>query len=127
MSRDKGQLHQHLDSFICIHCGNAIGLPESGTQHRNHCSRCLWSLHVDIRPGDRRSGCKGEMEPIGVWIRAKREWAIIHRCTKRSAVKTNRIAGDDAEISLLALALRPVMDLPFPADLVLRKMTNGAY
>ena len=33
-------------------------VPEgAGSNHRNHCPNCLYSLHVDIEPGDRESEC----------------------------------------------------------------------
>ena len=36
----------------------------------------------------------------------------------------NRIAGDDNEGALLALALRPVMILPFPAERLMAGLKN---
>ncbi len=56
------------------------------------------------------------MEPIGVEVRADGEWALIHRCTSCGAVRFNRIAGDDQELALLQLALRPLARPPFPLD-----------
>lgn len=87
-----------------------------GTRHRNHCPFCLWSRHVDQQPGDRASGCRAAMEPIGIDVRNDGEWAIIHRCTGCNTLRTNRIAGDDQELSLLQLALRPLANPPFPLD-----------
>ena len=87
-----------------------------GTHHRNHCPRCLWSLHVDLTPGDRRCGCKGAMEPIAVWVRRGGEWTVLHRCTRCGAIRPNRIAGDDNELALMSLAVRPLAAPPFPLD-----------
>ncbi len=56
------------------------------------------------------------MAPIGIEVRADGEWAIIHRCTRCRAIRTNRIAGDDQELALLQLALRPLANPPFPLD-----------
>ena len=56
------------------------------------------------------------MEPIGIEVRATGEWAIIHRCAGCAVLRTNRIAGDDAERALLALALRPIARPAFPLD-----------
>lgn len=59
------------------------------------------------------------MEPIGVEVRGgdrAGEWAIIHRCRSCGVIKVNRIAGDDSERSLLALALRPLARPAFPLD-----------
>jgi hypothetical protein len=41
---------------------------------------------------------------------------LIHRCNGCGALKGNRIAGDDNEIALFSLAVRPVAQLPFPLD-----------
>lgn len=71
---------------------------------------------MDLAPGDRRSGCRGDMEPIAVWIRRGGEWAIIHRCQKCGALRSNRIAGDDGEMALMSLAVRPLAMPPFPLD-----------
>ena len=101
-------------AFLCEHCGRVVPAAASGTEHRNHCPWCLWSLHVDLQVGDRRSGCRGEMEPIAVWVRGDGEWALVHRCRRCGALKTNRIAGDDGEANLLSLALRPLARPPFP-------------
>ena len=103
-------------TFICEQCQQTVASQAAGTEHRNHCPRCLWSLHVDIRPGDRRSGCRGLMEPIAVWVRYNGEWAIVHRCKRCQGLRINRIAGDDNELVLISLALRPLARPPFPLD-----------
>jgi hypothetical protein len=77
-----------------------------------------------MRIGDRRSGCRGIMEPIGLWVQGNKEWAIIHRCRKCGFIRTNRIAGDDDEMQLFSLAARPITQLPFPADMALGKIEN---
>jgi hypothetical protein len=56
------------------------------------------------------------MEPAGIEVRDRGEWAIIHRCTGCGELKANRIAGDDDERSLLALALKPLANPAFPLD-----------
>lgn len=69
-----------------------------------------------MRAGDRRSGCRAPMEPIALWVRHGGEWAIVHRCTECSVLRTNRIAGDDNELLLISLAVRPLAQPPFPLD-----------
>jgi hypothetical protein len=56
------------------------------------------------------------MEPIAIEVRKDGEWALVHRCTGCGVLKTNRVAGDDLERSLLALALRPIANPAFPLD-----------
>ena len=103
--------------FVCRHCGRRINRNAPGTRHRNHCPWCLRSVHLDEKPGDRASACGGIMEPIAVSVRKDGdEWMLIHRCTECGALKANRIAGDDNEMALLSLAVRPVARPPFPLD-----------
>ena len=103
-------------SFRCGNCGKPVPADAPGTHHRNHCPACLWSIHVDHAPGDRRSRCRGQMEPVGVEVRRNGEWALIHRCRRCGVLKTNRIAGDDDEHQLLKMALRPIHNLPFTLE-----------
>jgi hypothetical protein len=58
------------------------------------------------------------MEPIAIEVRRDGEWALVHRCTACAAMRVNRIAGDDHELSLLALALRPLAHPAFPLDTI---------
>jgi RNHCP domain len=103
------------DTFRCVHCSFAIEKRAYGTRHRNHCPRCLWSRHVDERPGDRRSDCKSRMEPIAIAVRED-DWVVIHRCLGCGVLKSNRIAGDDNVGHLISLAARPLANPPFPLD-----------
>jgi len=54
--------------FVCAHCSADVPANTDG-HYRNHCPFCLWSLHVDITPGDRLQSCGGSMEPIAVWVK----------------------------------------------------------
>jgi hypothetical protein len=124
MSRVTETHHIEAGPFACAHCGRIVAPTESGTEHRNHCPFCLWSVHVDLRPGDRRAGCRGDMEPIGIWIRGDGEWALIHRCARCGFLRANRIAGDDDELRLFGLAARPLTDMPFPARNVFERIAK---
>lgn len=55
---------------------------------------------MDIKPGDRNSLCRAEMEPIALWVSASGELRILHRCTGCGVIKPNRVAGDDSEDEL---------------------------
>lgn len=103
-------------AFTCLHCGAVISPTPEGSKHRNHCPHCLWSRHVDLRTGDRRSGCRGPMEPVGIWVRPDGEWALLHSCRTCGLIRANRIAGDDDNRALLALALTPLTRPAFPLD-----------
>lgn len=106
---DKKYFRRHpcMDSFTCKECGRLVVPEGAGSGHRNHCPYCLYSVHLDNKPGDRSSECHGRMEPIGVWVRKNGEWAIIYRCKICGKISSNRIAADDNPMKLMALALRP--------------------
>lgn len=102
--------------FTCYHCRCVVPRHALGTEHRNHCPFCLWSSHVDRTSGDRQCACHGPMEPITIWVRPDGEWAIVHRCTRCSTLRFNRIAGDDDPQLLTRLAIRPLTHPAFPLD-----------
>jgi len=110
------------EPFVCGNCGRPVPVDAPGTEHRNHCPTCLWSRHVDVLPGDPRSACRALMEPVALWVRGG-EWVLIHRCRECGVLKSNRVAGDDDELALMSLAVRPLADPPFPLD-VLRERTE---
>ena len=113
---DKYKENNPESGFVCQYCGRAVNPEAVGTGHRNHCPWCLRSVHLDKKPGDRAAACGGIMEPIAISVRWNKEWVIIHRCTVCGALNENRIAGDDNEMALLSLAVRPVAQPPFPLD-----------
>jgi len=76
----------------------------------------LWSRHVDNRPGDRAADCGSSMEPIAVSVRGDGEWVLIHRCTGCDALHANRSAGDDNPLLLVRVAVRPIVQSPFPLE-----------
>ena len=87
------KLFQKNDSgFTCLNCGFEV-LP-LGYSSRNHCPKCLCSLHVDVNPGDRASECGGIMDPIKVETDAKKGYIIIHKCRKCGAVRRNKAANE---------------------------------
>jgi hypothetical protein len=106
-------------NFICRYCGRTVSTIAPGTKNRNHCPWCLRSLHMDNQTGDRSSPCGSIMEPIAISVKKSGEWLIIHRCVECGALRENRIAGDDNEVALLSLAVRPVAEPPFPLDNIL--------
>ena len=113
-----GQKEPREAYFVCQACGAVIAQEGAGSRHRNHCPKCLASLHLDEQPGDRASLCKGVMDAIGVWVRKDGEWSILHRCRKCGAIQSNRIAADDNPIKLVSIALKPLASPPFPLELL---------
>jgi DNA-directed RNA polymerase subunit RPC12/RpoP len=119
MSRNKIIYENPMESFICSSCGKAIPPLQIGGNQRNHCPHCLCSLHVDIKPGDRRASCRGIMKPISIYVQQNKEWSIVHKCAKCNTIKLNRIAADDNELLLLTMAAEPMMSLPFPSKIMI--------
>ena len=64
---------------------------------RDHCPFCLYSLHVDEEVGDRMSGCRGLMEPVGVLFHSKKGYQIRYRCQKCGHEQVNKIAQDTVQ------------------------------
>ena len=108
--------HSGGDDFVCVVCNSHVSAQAFGTRQRNHCPRCLWSRHVDHSIGDRRSACNQAMEPIAVAAKGGGEWTIVHACSGCNTIRTNRVAGDDDEVALLILALRPLNNPAFPIE-----------
>ena len=115
---EKGYYKTHPcgESFTCKVCGRVVFPDGAGSGHRNHCPNCLYSLHVDIEPGDRAADCGGWMEPVAVWVRKGGEWALIHRCRRCGVLSSNRIAADDNPFKLVSIAMKPIAQPPFPLE-----------
>ena len=80
------------NSFLCAHCGKEV--QPMGSSSRNHCPFCLWSLHVDILPGDRANPCGGILRPIRSEPDPKKGFVITHRCDKCGATVRNKSAHE---------------------------------
>ena len=92
------------DSFICAACGNEV--PPLGYTSRNHCPKCLSSLHLDINPGDRAAGCEGIMDPISAEPDPKKGFIIYHKCRKCGALRRNKAAKDDDMDKIIELTAK---------------------
>lgn len=83
------------EGFTCERCKMPVPPHEAGSC-RNHCSYCLYSLHVDLNtPGDRLNECRGLMKPVGIELNKKKGTRLIHVCQKCHFKACNRCAPDD--------------------------------
>ncbi|MCL1866662.1 MAG: RNHCP domain-containing protein [Oscillospiraceae bacterium] len=80
------------EGFVCTVCG--VTVPPLGYTSRNHCNRCLCSVHLDENPGDRASDCGGVLRPTGI-VPHKKGHQIVYKCEKCGEVKKNIAAADD--------------------------------
>jgi rubrerythrin len=90
------------EDFTCLHCGHSV----IGNGYTNHCPACLWSLHVDVNPGDRAAECGGLMEPVALEIKNGNP-SIVHRCQKCGFIRRNRCSPDDDRQIIAKLSARP--------------------
>lgn len=82
------------EKFMCEHCGEKN--PSASKTARNHCRKCLYSVHMDAKiPGDRLSLCEGLMEPYDIDYKSKKGYQLIHRCMKCGKKMKNLLAEDD--------------------------------
>lgn len=81
---------RQIEDFVCEKCGTEV----KGNGFTNHCSKCLYSKHVDIFPGDRQESCGGLMKPISASENGG-EWSIIHKCLKCDKQQKNKISPED--------------------------------
>ncbi len=53
---------------------------------------------------------------MAVSVKRNGEWMLVHRCAECGKLCANRTAGDDNELALMSLAVRPLARPPFPLD-----------
>lgn len=89
------------EDFTCENCSFEV----DGTGYTNHCSRCLWSKHVDINPGDRLETCGGMMEPVAVEAKSD-GYVITHKCIKCDHKKRNKASKLDDFPTILKISAK---------------------
>jgi hypothetical protein len=90
---------RNVEDFVCAKCGTDV----TGDGYTNHCPKCLWSLHVDVNPGDRAEDCGGLMRPVGVEEKGGKR-ALLHRCEKCGAERRCKTSPHDDAQAIYALA-----------------------
>ncbi|MGE3278224.1 MAG: RNHCP domain-containing protein [Candidatus Altimarinota bacterium] len=104
MSQSRKNFFHRNEGFVCLHCG-AENPPQDGSC-RNHCTRCLYSRHVDDEvPGDRASTCKALMSPAELDSNGKKGLMIVHQCVRCRKRMKNKVAEDDDRDAVIGLGL----------------------
>ncbi len=80
------------ENFICENCNKYV--KKLNYTARDHCPHCLYSKHVDINPGDRKSTCLGLLVPIDI-EKFKNTYKIVYKCQKCGMMHKNIMAADD--------------------------------
>ena len=89
------------EEFTCLNCGNKVNKLKISA--RDHCNNCLYSLHVDNMPGDRKNNCHGLLEPIGI-EKYRDTYKIIYKCQKCGMLHKNIMANDDNMDKIIELS-----------------------
>jgi len=89
---------RNRENFTCINCGKQI----EGNGYTDHCPYCLFSVHVDVNPGDRKEKCHGVMKPIKVYTE-RNNFIIYYECQKCGLKKRVKAASSDNREALFSL------------------------
>lgn len=81
------------EGFVCGKCGAKVD--PLGYTSRDHCPKCLYSLHVDLSPGDRMNDCNGLLKPVNIENNSKKGYVIVYKCEKCGKLHKNKAASDD--------------------------------
>jgi hypothetical protein len=90
--------------FVCANCGEEV--PPLYTSSRDHCTKCLCSLHVDFNPGDRANPCQGLLIPINIERDSKKGYVIVYHCDTCHEYLRCKAAPDDDFETILNLSTR---------------------
>ncbi len=85
--------------FVCVNCGFEV--QPLGRTSRNHCPRCLCSLHVDVLPGDRACDCRGVLRPERVYPDSRKGFVIEYKCDKCGFEGRNKAALKESAKDIL--------------------------
>ncbi len=80
------KFQKRKENFVCEKCG----AKNIGDGFTNHCSKCFFSKHVDIFPGDRFESCGGLMEPYDIETSKGGKHIIIHKCLECGVTSRDR-------------------------------------
>lgn len=94
--------------FQCKHCKAQVEEQVMGV--RNHCPKCLYSLHKDIFPMDNANPCHGLMEPVGVLYNENNEQLILHKCLTCGKTSRAKVALDDNYAKIIDILPQPASE-----------------
>ncbi|WP_454197720.1 RNHCP domain-containing protein [Nocardia sp. Marseille-Q1738] len=104
------------DTFTCIRCGLVVATLAPDDSWRNHCPSCLSSRHTHDHVEGGASDCGARMAPLSIAVLRTGEWAVVHRCTRCQELALHPVCGDDNQLMLMRMAVRPLAEPPFPLE-----------
>ncbi|GAA1694494.1 RNHCP domain-containing protein [Glycomyces endophyticus] len=105
-----------IHTFTCAWCGLTATKSTTDGALRNHCPSCLHSRHVADHVDGGPSECEGRMSPIAIAVLRTGDWMLIHRCVRCDELTSNPVCGDDNQLILMRMAVRPLAQPPFPLE-----------
>ncbi len=97
------RFQRKIEDFVCKNCQKEV----KGDGYTNHCPFCLWSMHVDINPGDRKEQCRGMMKPVGVKVYTSK-YIIYYQCTKCGFKHKVKARNNDNIDKIIQLSLEKI-------------------
>jgi len=94
--------------FVCRVCGHNV--PALHYSSRDHCNKCLCSIHIDINPGDRANTCLGTLIPVDIETNNKKGYTIQYMCQKCGLKHNNKSAEDD-KFSVILKVMNKTYDI----------------
>ncbi|WP_306361520.1 RNHCP domain-containing protein [Nocardia sp. CC227C] len=103
-------------TFPCLRCGLTVAVLAPDGSRRNHCPSCLHSRHTVDHVDGGVSDCGARMAPLSIAVSRTGEWGVVHRCTRCHELALHSVCGDDNQLILMRLAVRPLAEPPFPLE-----------
>lgn len=116
MSTKNPNSYLRIDTFSCLRCGLVVTKQAPDGSLRNHCPSCLHSQHIVDQAENQPSECRSQMSPIAIAVLRSGDWMIVHRCARCDELTSNPISGDDNQLILVRMAVRPLAQPPFPLE-----------
>ncbi|MBF6328343.1 RNHCP domain-containing protein [Nocardia transvalensis] len=99
-----------------MRCGLTVSTLAPDGNRRNHCPSCLHSRHTVDHVDGGPSDCQARMAPLSIAVLRTGDWALVHRCTRCRELALHPACGDDNQLILMRLAVRPLAEPPFPLE-----------
>ncbi|WP_199546814.1 RNHCP domain-containing protein [Streptomyces sp. N35] len=115
--------HQHhttgafgVDTFARVRGGLAVSAQAADGTRRHHSPSRLRPRHVLDQAEGGPSACGSRMSPIAIAVLRTGDWTLVHRCVRCGELTSNPVCGDDNQLILMRMAVRPLADPPFPLE-----------